>query len=213
MTPDDPRHRSWAGYNAGCRDTCCREAARNYQKRLRHDRLNGRPRSFDITGTRRRLRALMRIGWSAELIAQHTDVGMSTIQALTSRTTIKVVYRRTNDRIIKVYDELSGRPGPSKEAVKHATRLGYVSPLAWEYVDIDDPSAEPVGLTGRYIVGDYIDEAAVLRRMAGEMVTLTKAERIEVVTRLRAAQWTYSRIEHHTGLKTDRYIAREKAAA
>lgn len=207
MNADDPRHGSWAGYNAGCRSTCCREAARRYQGRRYHDARNGRPRMLDITGTRRRIRALMRIGWSAELIAQHAGVGKSWIQSLSGRATLKLVHRATRDRIARVYDELSGRPGPSREVVKHAIRLGYVSPLAWEYLDIDDPNAEPVGVDdGQWRPAGY-DESRVERRINGDRtIRLHKGESAEVVRRMLADGISSAQINRLTGIKVERYV-------
>ena len=173
-------------------------------------------------GAQRRIQALAALGYSFEHLDKHLGgYGRGNIShiAYGRRTWI------TSDIAVRVkaaFDELAMQLPPATtrsyrsgvtRTQNRAKALGWAPPLAWDDETIDDPSAKPVGLTGRYIVGDYIDEAAVLRRMAGDMVTLTRAERIEVVTRLRAAQWTYSRIEHHTGLKTDRYIARQKAAA
>lgn len=207
MSPDDPRHGTWAGYNAGCRAECCREAARNYQKRLHHDHVHGHRRTVDIVGTRRRLRALMRVGWSAALIGEHVGVGASMIQGLTSRSTIKVINRRTHERILAVYEELSGRIGPSREAVKHATRLGYASPLAWEYVDMDDPAASPVGIHDDHRSRRAVDEVAIVRRMAGDRTVKTHGEEsAEVVRRLLAAGYSHRWIAEHTGLKVDRYL-------
>lgn len=195
---------------------CCRVAACNYQKRLRHDRLNGRPRSFDITGTRRRLRALMRIGWSAELIGQRAGVSMSSIQSLTSRASIKTVYRRTHDRVARVYDELSGTPGPSREAARQATRMGYFSPLAWEYTDIDDPNTQPV-IDAPSTGPVQPDNSRIQRRVDGDRsVKLHKGETAEVVRRLLADGVSTYTIERDYGIKAERYIKvgdRQKVAA
>lgn len=47
------------------------------------------------------------------------------------------------DRISRAYDQLSGTPGPSPSAARLAAGAGYAPPLAWEGVDIDDPTAVP----------------------------------------------------------------------
>lgn len=179
--------------------------------------LNRGPILMDATGSRRRLQALCRMGWtqrqigaqpelavSSERISQftrgrHTHMTPETVKA------IAAVYRRLCRTI---------PTGPHADYSRaSAEQKEWPGPGSWDDATIDDPSASPNLLKGRYIIGQYLDEAAIIRRMAGEMVPLTTAERIEVVARLRAAQWTYSRIEEHTGLKADRYIAREKAAA
>lgn len=217
MNADDPRHGEWAGYNAGCRNDCCRTAARNYQKRLRHDHVNGRRRTVNIIGARRRIHALMRIGWSTELIAQRSGYSFATIQSLSGRPSLKVIHSQKHDRIAAVYSALWDRPGPSREAVKHAIRLGYVSPLAWD--DIDDPTAEPVGLSGPGDddLGGY-DESRIERRIAGDRtVRLHKGETVEVVRRLIADGKSSRTIRRDYGIKAERYIkvseTREQVAA
>ena len=59
-----------------------------------------------------------------------------------------------------------------------------------------------------------IDEMAVERRLAGDRVPITKAERVEVVRRARKAGWSFLDIEHRAGVpKPERYIIREQAAS
>jgi transcriptional regulator with XRE-family HTH domain len=173
--------------------------------------VQGSPSWAPAIGLTRRLRALSTLGWRQSDIATESGVAISVINELMAGNQ-KVCMRGHAADLRACYERLSMRVGPSAKTRGLALKKGWVSSLAWDDDAIDDPSAKPVGLKGRYLVGDYIDEAAVLRRMAGERLNLTKAERIEVVARLRAAQWSLSRIEEHTGLKTDRYIAREKAA-
>jgi transposase len=179
---------------------------------------NAKPPTDGFIGSlipRRMLRALGRIGWSCDhltrdLRSHGVTIGEHTLWAVRNGRTDRVRAQLAN-QIADLYSDLQMTPGPSDQTIRLATADKWPGPLSWD--DINDPNAKPVGVTGRYIVGDYIDEAAVVRRMAGDRVTLTKEERIEVVRRLRVAEWTFNQIEEHTGLNVDRYIAREKAAA
>jgi lambda repressor-like predicted transcriptional regulator len=167
-------------------------------------------------GTIRRVQALHHLGYSCAAIAREAGCHKETLTEMLGGR--DVATHRLRKAIADAHNRLWATPCPDSPRVtmrakNRAIRAKWAPTQAWDDETIDDPAAKPVGLTGRYIVGDYIDEAAVLRRMAGDRVTLTKEERIEVVRRLRAAQWTFGQIEEHTGLNVDRYIAREKAAA
>jgi hypothetical protein len=179
--------------------------------------LNRGPILMDATGSRRRLQALCRMGWTQKQIAAQPELDVSSerISQLTRGRNTHMA-PDTVKAVAAVYRRLCRTipTGPHADYARIiAEQKGWPGSGAWDDDTIDDPNATPNLLKGRYIIGEYLDEAAIIRRMSGEMVPLTKAERIEVVARLRAAQWSYARIEHHTGLKADRYIAREKAAA
>lgn len=204
MTPDDPRHGKYAGYNAGCRNDCCRSAAAAYQKRRVHESRHGKPRSVDPTGVRRRIRALTRIGHNAESIGMAAGLSAQRINQLARFT--RLIQRSTHDRIVTAYNHLSATPGTSREARKHGIRLAYSSPLAWDDDTIDDPAAKPQGIDFSR-ARPVIDEAAIERRIHGDRnVKLHKGEAAEVVRRLRADGWPMSRIEEHTGVNAARYI-------
>lgn len=174
---------------------------------------------IDPTGTRRRLRALFAIGYTARSLGGPLRVSPSRVSQIANGYWDQV-HVDTAERVKVLFDRLCmTRPvGPVAERQrKLAARKGWPSALAWDDDTIDDPKARPQGMqkpTSRH--RDEVDEAAVIRAMGGDRgVTLTKAERAEVVRRLRAAGWPVKRIEEHTGLKPDRYITRttvERAA-
>lgn len=131
---------SGAYFRAGCRCPDAKEAKRVYTKRRRL----GRPetRRVPALGTTRRIRALMALGHNSTTIGQ--AAGMSAFQVQQTAGNRQYVSPATRDRIVAAYDALSGTPGVSVKTRSRAQRAGWAPPLAWEYVDLDDPRARPV---------------------------------------------------------------------
>lgn len=97
---------------------------------------------MSATGTARRIRALLAIGWTHEHL--HAATGIATrrhVKGDKGRVT-----RRTHEAIAGLYDRLSMTPGPSEQNRARARRLGWVPPLAWDDELIDDPTARPRGV-------------------------------------------------------------------
>ena len=89
-------------------------------------------------GARRRIRALLAIGWTHAHICQTAGLPRMRSAVVLSQAG-DLVALATHDRIAAAYDELSMRQGPS---VRNR-RLGYPPPLAWDDETIDDPDATP----------------------------------------------------------------------
>lgn len=128
------------------------EALRKYRKRQKHGTLpDSRP--IDATGTRRRLQALAAIGYSAPMLATYLDVSKQLVHQLT--TTRTRVNRATAARIAALYGPLSALPPQFNPAIPAARRVcidrvvttarehGWLPPIVWDEVDIDDPAAVP----------------------------------------------------------------------
>lgn len=217
MTPDDPRHGTPTGYTTGrCRKQCCRDAvARAWNiYEMRRAANGGRPLTVPKIGAVRRLQALMALGWPRREIARRAGWQGDALGALIygKRQTILL---DTHRRIADLYEVLSGTPGPSQRSRDLAAERGWATPLAWEDIDIDDPTASPdPGLT---TAADDVDEVAIIRALDGDAsVHLTRPERFEVVRRARAAGWTLRDIEDRTSItKPERYhsTAEEGSAA
>lgn len=206
MTPDDPRHGTYAGYGAGCRNDCCRSAARNYHKARHYDHHRGIPRKVSPVGTHRRLRALAALGWTFADVADRLGC---TCQAVHSIHRENTIYLTTRIAIARVYDQLSMSRPEGRYATRargQAAARGWMPPLAWEGMDIDDPDARPD--RGPTIPSDQVDDVAVLRALDGDTsVPLTRTERFEVVTKARALGWTIRDIERRTSItKPERYF-------
>ena len=110
-----------------------RVLAVDYASRHPGARIDGEP-------TRRRLRALVAIGWSLVDLQAHTGIDRATLATLTASGGTTV---RTARTVADVYESLSGTPGGSQRAVLRARRHGWPPPLAWD--DIDDLTDTPHG--------------------------------------------------------------------
>jgi hypothetical protein len=205
MSPDDPRHGSDAGYVAENRakiPTCaaCKEAHRrkNVMRQLR-------PHKVSVTGSRRRIQALQRLGYSRDRIAHemgYTDQGALTYIMHPNTKTMLVV---TAAKIARVYDKLSMTVPTGRGATRARTwaiRNGYAPPLAWDDIDNDPrPVSAPRSPRG-------IDEAVVERVLAGEHLPTSRAEKDEITRRWRATGRPTNDLERLFGWKPDRYDRR-----
>lgn len=96
----------------------------------------------DGTGTRRRLQALVALGWTQTELANH--IGWTTANLNNLILGDDDVTRATADLVADLYERLSMRPGPSTRAMGVARRRGWAPPLAWD--NIDDPAEQPAEL-------------------------------------------------------------------
>lgn len=93
-------------------------------------------------GARRRIQALLALGWTHKLITEHmTGVGQISHATLNQRG--NWIARATHDAVVAAYEQLSMTPGPSDISRRRAAARGYVPPLAWNEGEIDDPEAVP----------------------------------------------------------------------
>lgn len=155
MDAADPRHGSDKGNRQHYREgekpcDACRAANQIAQRRGRKTRVLYGNRCVPTLGTKRRVEALMCLGWSTASVA-----GIAGLSSYTDLWNIVnrpsgTIRKATADRIAQVYDELSMRPPmPTTRgerisvarALGMAQRKGYAPPLAWD--DIDDPDEQP----------------------------------------------------------------------
>lgn len=103
----------------------------------------------DGTGTARRLQALVCLGWSLEALSHRLGWTRSNIQSLIQPTPVR---RYTAEKVKALYDDLWDKMPPQSDRWQRASvtrarnlahRNGWVSPLAWDDEDIDDPYARP----------------------------------------------------------------------
>jgi hypothetical protein len=116
---------------------------------VRLDLAGGVP--VDATGTRRRLQALIALGWARAEFARRLGVTPANFTGLMHRGQVTV---RTQRKVRELYDELSMRRPPddthrqrgSVARARNSARLaGWVPPLAWDDDTIDDPRGKPAG--------------------------------------------------------------------
>lgn len=148
MSPDDPRHGTYAGAAAHwkVKDTLCgpcRAAATKKRKLNRYLQLSGAPATVPSLGTVRRIQALQAIGYSQPDIAAESGVDLDTLRNPLLRGT--TVYSTTAARIAAAYERLCETPAPPSRNASYARttarRSGWPPPGAW--LDIDDPSEVP----------------------------------------------------------------------
>lgn len=159
--------------------------------RIRIDQADRAPRSHvDATGTRRRLQALIAVGWPhGELAARLRRGSASLRRSMLSDS----VTAQTAQDVSALYEQMWNlRPPQSTDdqrAVAQAARAfgadrGWLPPLAWDDIDTDlDPRHD----TEYAVTVDDLDEIAIERALAGDGVRLehlTPAEQDEVVRRL-----------------------------
>lgn len=94
---------------------------------------------IDATGTRRRLQALVALGWTQTELGRRIGWTTANLNALILRS--DTVTRATADLVTELYEQLSMRLGPSTRARSVATRRGWAPPLAWD--NIDNPNEQP----------------------------------------------------------------------
>jgi len=91
-----------------------------------------------IVGTKRRIQALMAIGYPMDYIDQQSGVDTRSVVYRNGR-----VARSTHDAVKRVYEELWATPGPSAETRNRALRSGYLPPMAWDDETIEDANHRP----------------------------------------------------------------------
>ena len=164
--------------------------------------LRPRPPLTCGVGAHRRVAGLVFMGWPLDDISAMT--GADAAALLFRPHPWQQVNQTVHEAVARVFTRLELTPGPCSETRKWARRAGYFSPLAWDEDTIDDPAAKP-NPTGEPSEGDCVDEAAVVRRMWGERVRVTRAEAAAVVARLRRSGLSDAMIYRLTRIKVDRY--------
>ncbi|MFD2093354.1 helix-turn-helix domain containing protein [Blastococcus deserti] len=181
------------------------------------DDLNRAPHSrVDATGTRRRLQALVAIGWPTELLAAQLGRRPTSLRrSMTSQS----VTARTAHEVATLYERLwNSRPprmtgeqcAAADAARAHAAARGWLPPLAWDDIDTDTLPPAIAGASQR----NDLDEIAVERAFAGDHITyhdLTTVEQQEVVRRLTARGSSIRDIAAQLGT-TKRTVSRRRAS-
>lgn len=198
MTCTARRHGDQSAYNHyGCRCASARESARLYRKRHREHR---QPAALvDATGSRRRLQAMLAMGWPQKEICKR--LGWSSHRTFQHVVNGQQVHRKTHEAIQELADELAMTPGPSAVTRGKSRALGHRTVLAWDDIDRDPepPVAEP--LASR----DDVDHAAVVRAASGDKLEVLRDEdRRQVVDRLTREGQTNAEIAGHLGITIDR---------
>lgn len=93
------------------------------------------------TGTTRRLRALIAIGYTPRLLSRELGLAPRHIYALfTGGDSVPAGIAQA---VAGLFDRLEMTPGPSERARELAHKLAWAPPLAWDEDSIDDDAAHP----------------------------------------------------------------------
>lgn len=104
--------------------------------------------SIDATGTRRRIQALVAMGFTHRVLARHIDTHELYVGDLCTAPTVSL---HSAAAVCAAYDRLWNQSpaalGVTRQGIARsrarAARNGWVSPLAWDDHSIDDPAARP----------------------------------------------------------------------
>lgn len=171
-------------------------------------------------GARRRLQALAAKGYTFERLAPIVDYTRYNVRILANGDRDWIT-SAGDQRIRTAYNRLHMRaPVPANhheqagitKVKARAIANGWAPAFAWDTDTIDDPNAQPVVAPALAPdAADYIDHAAVLARINGDRtIDLNRAEQLELVHRMLAAQWGQKQIEAQTGINAARVLRGER---
>jgi hypothetical protein len=197
------RHGTYTAYHkAGCR---CDDARDDYNRyRARWAEGPAEDLYVPSLGARRRVQALVAIGYTYQAIGNASGVRMNTVcQIATGRSS--QIRPDTATKIVAAFEALSRIPGGHRDSVKRARKLGWAPPGMWR--DIDDPGEEMDCAEDP----DLVDEVLVERVVKGwaDAGELNDAEKHEAARQLLAKGWTHNRVavRLNWNIKTARKVA------
>ena len=91
------------------------------------------------TGPMRKARALCRVGWTGDELAERYGLRRTSLGVLIMGRHPKVLAVLAV-QIDRAYADLAGAVGPSWRAAQRAQKAGWAPPYAWGGVDLDDPT-------------------------------------------------------------------------
>lgn len=191
----------------GTRRTIKRVSARNSERILATpppDRPDPKGKGVDPTGARRRLQALMALGWSGHRIATHAGVSRSTIFNVLAD---KPLHASVRDRIITAYQDMQhllpeardeGEARAITRTLNRARKAGWAPPAAWDEEDLDNPEApEPTATTDtrRADYEEVFDEWLFLVELGTNHEEATERVGVSNLRTLRRAARNHGRLD------------------
>lgn len=200
LPADDPRHGTRRGYYAHRRagsPACgsCKRAAAAAEARYVMLRSQGVQSRIDPTGTQRRLRALVALGYTWRALDGY--LGYHNMAEKWGNQPLRYVFPSTVAKVAAVYERLSMTLPPNETTAEKAAaskarglarRKGWPPPLAW--TDIDDPTEIPTGWE-RLATDAVADRHAELDDLLESGAWLSEACRVLGVTAESLEKWAY----------------------
>lgn len=146
---------------------------------------------IEATGTRRRLQALVAVGWPLPQLAARLGRKPCRLLRLLTVATVNVhTVQQVSDLYDQLWDTAPARDTKAQQRAYDQARVlaaeqGWLPPLAWDHIDTD-PDPDP-GATDQQPDPEDLDEIAIERAVSGDRIRLaelTPAEQAEVVRRL-----------------------------
>lgn len=220
MSPEDPRHGTYAGavahwlenHEKPCED-CAREEWR-YRKRRKLRHLAGDAPMVPSIGTVRRIQALQALGWTGPQIADAAGMSLNSMRSMQYHGAA-TVRTSTAKKIAAAFDTMCmTRPEGhyANRARSMAARRGWLPPLAFD--DIDDPNEQPkhnAKGTGNPTELQRAVDMAVVWRLVDRGVRVRKLSNAEAEAAcqiLYARGFTGRQIAQQYGLAAERYPRR-----
>ncbi len=134
-------------------------------------------------GTCRRLEALAAAGWPLAMLDELAGLPVNTLAQWRRRQRVSARHARL---VRSLYGDLSMAQGPSRVTARRAAAAGWAPPFCWDDDTIDDPGSTAAGRPGDENGGGHelVDDVAVDRATAGQLVRLYPAEREAAARRL-----------------------------
>lgn len=199
------RHGEPAGYQAGCREQCCRVAKAREAKQRRLAVERGRVYQVPCDRSRRKVRALMALGWPASEIGRRIGVTQQAVSRILARDTIRVT---TEARIDEAYIDLEmAIPADTiyiRRTKNAARKAGWPPPLAWEDIDagvLAETEAVAAVPHNRF----DLDEVETFLQYGDWKRRLSRLEKIEVVRRWTREGRSEASLCRLTGWREGRY--------
>lgn len=200
------RHGSPAGYQAGCRDQCCAMAKFRESKLRRQAIARGHTYQVPCDRSRRKVRALMALGWPASEIGHRIGVSQQAISRILARDTIRATTAAWIDEVYTSLEMKIPEDTIYTRRTKNAARkAGWPPPLAYD--DIDAGILADQGQPERSAVPpDRLDEVEIERLFSGDWGRrLSRREKTEAMRRWIAGGRSEASLCLLTGWGTGRY--------
>lgn len=198
-------HGTAAGYAAGCHEICCRRGKK--AARVAYELAVAQGHEFQVPGdrTRRKVRALAALGWTAREVAERMTPPISQ-QAISKILMRPVIRATTAERIDRVYEKLEMVIPPDtpyhRRRKTEALARGWLPPLAYDDIDAGIVAEVEPERWGDRFDEDEIEYALQYHDFSRK---LNPREKAEIVRRWVRAGGTERQLCQLTGWREGRY--------